>query len=54
MAKHRQKVIFKATKMVPKPVSVEFYTKNGERKSFRATQKVPKPVRVEFYAKRKN
>jgi len=54
MAKQRrQKIEFIAEKKVPKPVKVEFYTKNGERKSFNAIKKVPKPVKVEFYAKKK-
>ena len=51
--KGTQKVSFKATKLVPKPTKVEFYTKRGEKVSFKATQKAPKPVKVEFYAKRK-
>ena len=46
-----QKISFKATKSVPIPTKVEFYTKKGEKISFKATAKVPKPVKVEFYAK---
>ena len=50
----RQKVSFKATKLVPKPTKVEFYTKKGDKVSFKSTTKVPKPVKVEFYAKKSN
>ena len=49
----RKKVIFTATKKVPKNVKVSFSTRSGENVSFRATKKIPKKVKVEFYAKRK-
>ena len=54
MSKHyREKILFKATKSVPKPVKVKFYTKSGEKVSFTATKNVPKTIKVEFYAKKK-
>lgn len=51
--KRRQKVSFRATKIVSKPVKVEFRTKTGKAVSFKAKKNVPKIVRVEFYTKRK-
>jgi len=54
MPKERlQKVTFKATAVVSKPVKVEFYTKKGERVSFQAKKDIPKIVKVQFLAKRK-
>ncbi len=53
MSNKGERVSFKATKMVPKPSRVEFYTKSGEKVSFKATKQVPRPVKVEFYAKKK-
>jgi len=49
----REKVTFKATKKVTKPVRVKFYTGKGERVSFTARKEVKKPVKVEFYARKK-
>lgn len=51
--KRRKKVSFKVTKMVPKTVIIEFYTKKGQEVSFKATKTAPKTVGVEFYVKRK-
>ena len=53
MAGRREKISFKATKAVPKTVSVEFYKKSGEKVSFKATKSVPRTMKVEFYVKRK-
>ncbi len=53
MTDRREKISFKATKAVPKTVTVEFYNKDGQQVSFKATKGVPKTVKVEFYAKRK-
>jgi len=54
MPKHyREKISFKATQSVPKPVEVKFYTKSGEKVSFTATKDIPKTIKVEFYAKKK-
>ncbi len=54
MPKHsREKISFKATRSVPKPVEVKFYKKSGEKVSFTATKDVPKTIKVEFYAKKK-
>ena len=49
----RERVTFRATKKVPKRVSVSFRTTRGGRVSFRATKKVPKRLKVDFLAKRK-
>lgn len=49
----REKISFKATQSVPKPVEVKFYTKTGDRVSFSAVKDVPKTIKVEFYAKKK-
>jgi len=49
----KEKVSFKATKKVSKPVKVSFTTKAGEKVSFRATKKVSKPVKVTFYRTKK-
>lgn len=48
----RQKITFRATKIVSKPARVDFYTKNGQHVEFKAKENVPKSVRVEFFAKR--
>ena len=49
----REKVTFKATKKVSKPVKVSFSTKSGEKVSFKATKKVSVPVKVSFCRKKK-
>jgi len=49
----REKVTFKATKKVSKPVKVSFSTKSGGKVSFKATKKVSVPVKVSFYRKKK-
>jgi len=49
----RERVTFKATKKVSKPVKVSFTTKSGEKVSFKATKKVSVPVQVSFYRKKK-
>ena len=48
----RERISFKATEKVSKPVIVKFNTKKGPV-SFKATEKVSKPVIVKFYAKKK-
>jgi len=48
----REKVSFKATEKISKPVIVKFNTKEGPV-SFKATKKISKPVIVKFYAKKK-
>ena len=54
MTKERkQRVFFKATKVVSKPVAISFSTTSGKVVEFKAQKDVPKTVRVEFYAKRK-
>ena len=50
----REKVSFKATKKVSKPVNVSFATKSGQRVSFKATRKVSVPVKVSFYRKKRS
>lgn len=49
----KEKVTFKATKKVSKPVRVSFATKSGSKVSFKATKKVSVPVKVSFYRKKK-
>lgn len=49
----RERITFKATKIVSKPVKVEFRTKSGESVTFRANKDVPKVVQVNFLKKRK-
>jgi len=49
----REKVTFKATKKVSKPVKVSFSTKSGKKVSFKATKKVSVPVKVSFYRQKK-
>lgn len=49
----REKVTFKATKRVAKPVRISFATRTGQRVSFKATKKVSVPVKVSFYRKKK-
>ena len=49
----RQRVSFKATKIVSKPTKVTFRTKDGREVNFKAKKYVPKSVRVEFLTKRK-
>lgn len=49
----REKVTFKATKKVNRPVKVSFHTRSGEKVTFKATKKVGKPVTVTFYRKKK-
>lgn len=49
----KEKVTFKATKKVAKPVRVSFATRTGKKVSFKATKKVSVPVKVSFYRKRK-
>jgi len=49
----KEKVTFKATKKVAKPVKVSFRTRTGEKVSFKATKKVSVPVKVSFYRKKK-
>jgi hypothetical protein len=53
MVRRRQKIAFRATRTIPKKVSVSFETRRGQKVSFRATKQVPKRLKVEFYAKRK-
>ncbi len=48
----REKISFKATKKVSKPVNVAFSTKSGKKVSFKATKKVSVPVKVSFYRKK--
>ena len=43
-----KKVTFIATKYKDRPVSVNFYTKDGEKVRFIATEKVPEKARVAF------
>ena len=53
MAKARKKRIsFKATKIISKPTTITFHTKDGKEVSFKAHKDVPKVVRVEFLAKK--
>jgi len=49
----RKKVVFTATKRMPKKARVSFSTRRGKRVAFTATKRVPKKVKVEFYAKKK-
>ena len=49
----RERVSFRVTKKVSKPVRVSFTTKSGSRVSFKATKKTSVPVRVSFYRKKK-
>ena len=49
----RQRVSFKATQVVSKPVRISFQTKSGREVSFKAEKSVPKIVQVEFLARRK-
>jgi len=49
----REKVNFKATKIVSKPTKVSFHTKDGREVSFKAHKDIPMSVKVEFFAKRK-
>lgn len=49
----REKVTFKATRKVSKPVRVSFSTKSGKKVSFKATKKVSVPVKVKFYRQKK-
>ena len=49
MAKNNKKTItFVATQYRSEPVSVNFYTKDGERVRFTATEKVPRKTLVRF------
>lgn len=50
----RERITFKATKIVSKPAKVTFQTKKGETVEFKAQKFVPKKVKVEFLVKRKN
>ena len=43
---------FRAVKVVKKPTTVQFVTKDGESISFKATKAVEKPVTVKFKAKK--
>ncbi len=52
MAKAKTHISFKATKIVSKPIKVDFFTERGERVEFKAHRDVPKSVKVEFFAKR--
>lgn len=52
-APRREKITFKATKKVNRPVKVSFHTRSGEKITFKATKKVEKPVTVTFYRKKK-
>lgn len=49
----RERISFTASKKIPKPVKVEFYTKEGKKVSFKGHKEVTKPVKIEFYAKKK-
>jgi len=49
----RQRVTFRATKKVTKPVKVSFTTRAGQRVTFKARKAVTKPVTVSFLARRK-
>ena len=49
----KEKVTFRATKRVSKPVKVSFTAKSGVKVSFKATKKVSVPVKVSFYRKKK-
>ena len=49
----RRKISFKATKIISKPMTVSFHTKDGKQVEFKARKNMPKSVRVEFYVKRK-
>lgn len=51
---NKQKISFKATKIVSKSAKVNFYTRDGRHVYFRAHKNMPESVRLEFYAKRKN
>ena len=48
----RKRVTFTATKIVSKPTTVSFHTKDGKAVSFKAKKDVPKSVRVNFLAKK--
>ena len=43
------RVEYTATKVISKPVKVEFYLKDGTPVFFKALKTIPKPVRIEFY-----
>ncbi len=49
----KQKVLFKATKIVSKPTRVVFRTKDGKEVNFKAKRDIPTSVRVEFFAGKK-
>ena len=44
-----EKVTFRATKKVSRPVRVSFSTRTGKRVHFTATRKESVPVKVTFY-----
>jgi len=46
----RERITFKATKVVSKAVEVEFRNSNGQLVHFKAHADVPKVVRVNFLA----
>jgi len=48
----KQRISFKATKIVSKPTKVEFFTQKGERVNFSAKKDYPKVVKVNFSAKK--
>jgi len=49
----REKVSFRASKIVSKPAKVSFHTRDGREISFKAHKDVPRSVKVEFFAERK-
>jgi len=49
----KEKVCFRATKVVRKPVRVEFKTKSGKTVAFKATKLQRKQVKVCFSAKKR-
>ncbi len=53
MKTKKQKVSFKATKIVSKPTRVVFHTKDGREVNFKARRDIPTSVRVEFFARKK-
>lgn len=53
MSTHRrERITFKATKIVSKPVKVGFYTESGQKVEFKAHKNMPKSVKIDFLAKR--